>query len=80
VTPRKFLTVCAITIATSGCCTAPPYMTLPIPKRLQVLDWTQEEWNRLPPDAQDKIDYNAEQFKRMIVEREAVIRGHNDGL
>ncbi len=76
----RCLSVCAIIIASSGCCTLPEPASLPIPERLVLIDWTQEEWNRLPPDIQDKIDYNSEAFKQMIVEREAVIRGHNEAL
>ena len=77
---ERFLIVCAITIFSSGCCSLPEPAPLPMPERLPVYDWTQLDWDRIPPDIEDKIDYNAEQFKKMIVDREAVIRGHNEAL
>lgn len=67
-------------IALSGCCSLPEPAPLPMPERILVLDWTQLEWDRIPPDIQDKIDFNEETFKEMIVDREAVIRGHNEAL
>lgn len=77
---KKCLIVCAITITSSGCCSLPEPTVLPIPERLELIDWTQAEWDRLSPDLQDKVDYNSEQLKRMVVEREAVIRAHNEAL
>ena len=77
----RFLIVFATITIFSSCAYAPHTPApLPMPERIPLLNWTQEEWDTLSPEIRDKIDYNTEAAKRMIVEREAVIRGHNESL
>lgn len=79
--PIRCLIVCAITIGfNAGCCATVPPAPLPIPERLELIDWNQQEWDRLSPDLQDKVDYNSERLKEMIVRLEAIISGHNEAL
>lgn len=79
----RFLIAFATITISSGCCTLPEPAPLPMPARIPVIDWTDPDWDRLEqccPDLRDRVDYNSEAFKQMIVEREAVIRGHNEAL
>lgn len=76
----RFLTICAIAIAGSGCCHTPVDPTIGLPPRPVLIDVDQALWERLPPEAQDTWTHNDLALKEYARKLESRIKLHDEAL
>lgn len=76
----KYLGILAILTLGSGCCSTPSYVEIDIPARPELIPLTQEAWDRMPPEAQDTVQYNDLALKEYARKLEARIKAYNEVL
>lgn len=76
---EKFPSILVIlTIGISGCCANPIASTIDLPPRPELLPMTQQQWESIPPDVGDIVDYNTLELKTYAKRLESRIRIHNE--
>ena len=73
----KFLTIFAIAIISSGCCTVPPHVPFECPDRFEFAKYSDELWHSIPFDARNKISDDDLAMKEYIKACEARMEIHN---
>lgn len=74
----KFLTISAIAITFSGCCSVPPHVPFECPERFEFATYSDELWLSLPEEAQQNINADDLAMKEYILACEAAAEIHND--
>ena len=74
----KFLTISAIAIISSGCCTVPPHVPFECPERPVFSDYSDDLWHSIPEAAQLNINADDLAMKEYIKACEAAAEIHND--
>lgn len=74
----KFLTISAIAIISSGCCTVPPHVPFECPERPVFSDYSEELWLEIPGEAQQNISDDDLAMKEYILACESRAEIHND--
>lgn len=74
----KFLTISAIAIISSGCCTVPPHVPFECPERFEFAPYSDDLWHSIPEAAQLNINADDLAMKEYIKACEARQEIHND--
>lgn len=74
----KYLTISAIAIISSGCCTVPPHVPFECPERFEFASYSDELWLSLPEEAQMNINADDLAMKEYIKACEARQEIHNE--
>ena len=74
----KFLTIFAIAIISSGCCSVPPHVPFECPDRFEFASYSDELWHSIPFEAQNNISNDDLAAKEYIKACEARQEIHND--
>lgn len=74
----KFLTIFAIAIISSGCCSVPPHVPFECPDRFEFASYSDELWHSIPFEAQMNINADDLAAKEYIKACEARQEIHND--
>lgn len=74
----KFLTISAIAIIFSGCCSVPPHVPFECPERPEFANYNAELWHSIPVDAQQRINADDLAMKEYILACEAAAEIHNE--
>ena len=74
----KFLTISAIAITFSGCCTVPPHVPFECPDRFDFAEYSDELFLSLPQAAQENINADDLGMKEYILACESRAGIHND--
>ena len=73
----KCLTISAIAIISSGCCTVPPHVPFECPERPELSTYTDEVWNAIPEAGQLNINADDLAIKEYILSCESRMEIHN---
>ncbi len=73
----KSLTISAIAIIFSGCCTVPPHVPFECPERPELAAYSTELWHSIPEEAQLNINADDLAMKEYIKSCEAAAEIHN---
>lgn len=73
----RCLTIFAIAILSSGCCTVPPHVSFETPDRPTFSEYTEDEWHDLPESIQRKITDDDLAMKDYIIKVEHFAEVHN---
>lgn len=74
----KFLTISAIAIISSGCCTVPPHVPFECPERPEFASYSDDLWHSIPEAAQLNINADDLAMKQYIKACEAAAEIHNE--
>lgn len=74
----KFLTISAIAIISSGCCTVPPHVPFECPERPFFAEYSDELWQSIPEAAQQNISADDLAMKGYILACESRAEIHNE--
>ncbi len=74
----KFLTIFAIAIISSGCCTVPPHVPFECPERFEFASYSDDLWHSIPEAAQLNINADDLAMKAYIKSCEAAMEIHNE--
>ena len=74
----KFLTISAIAIISSGCCSVPPHVPFECPERTILSEYPDELWLSLPEAAQQSINADDLAIKEYILACESRAEIHNE--